>query len=174
MLGNHINIHYRYKRGWGLSPCPGTTHWLQLQEEGWVTWKVPESRRGRTVLRRRGAVGHDHAPPTCFSRDLFLFSTPHPKDLAVILAGRVGAASTNAPTELLQLFFMENTSIGQNDLEYHLVQQIACKNWSHKPVFCQVGSNIKAVLLSLFVFVYRKHTWFCIFPTWNLVTAQIV
>lgn len=60
-------------------------------------------------------MGHDHAPPICFSKDLFLSSTSHPEDLAVILAGRVGAASTSFPIELPQLF-MENTSIGQNDL----------------------------------------------------------
>lgn len=42
----------------------------------------------------------------------------------MILAGGVGGDSTHsAPTELLQLCFMENTFIGPNDLEYHLVPQ---------------------------------------------------
>lgn len=41
----------------------------------------------------------------------------------MILAVSVGANSTQLP-ELLQLCFMEeNVPIGQNDLQYHLVQQ---------------------------------------------------
>lgn len=65
----HINIHYKYKKGWGPSQGPGTNDTGScLAEEGYVRWKEPErlsrgtgtwrgegeySREGQTALSRR-------------------------------------------------------------------------------------------------------------------------
>lgn len=108
----------------GAEPMPRhQMHWLYLRRRGMSEVETAREQEGGQHCGG-AAVGHDHTPPNCFSKDLFLSSTPHPEGLAVILVGRVGAASTSAPTELPQLFFMEeNTSIDQNDLKYHLVQQ---------------------------------------------------
>lgn len=99
-------------------------HWLHLRRRGMSEVETAREQEGEQHCGG-AAVCHDHTPLNCFSKDLFLSSTPHLEGLAVILVGRVGAASTSAPTELPQLFFMEeNTSIDQNDMKYHLVQQM--------------------------------------------------
>lgn len=108
----------------GAEPTPRhQMHWLHLRRRGMSEVETAREQEGEQHCGG-AAVGHDHTPLNCFSKDLFLSSTPHLEGLAVILVGRVGAASTSAPTELPQLFFMEeNTSIDQNDMKYHLVQQ---------------------------------------------------
>lgn len=34
VLGNYINIYYKYKKGWGLSQCTGTSYTGYSLEEG--------------------------------------------------------------------------------------------------------------------------------------------
>lgn len=66
-------------------------HWLQLgggEEGGWEAAREGqqedqcgvqrgrEPRTGHTALRRREERGHNHAPPNCFPKDIFLSSTP--------------------------------------------------------------------------------------------------
>lgn len=71
-------------------------HWLQLgrgglsevegarqgEQEGqcWELRGRARQERANSTEEQRGAVGHDFAPPTCFSKDLFLSSpyTPTP------------------------------------------------------------------------------------------------
>lgn len=53
VLGNHINIYYKYEKGSGLSQGPGTNDTGHcLAEEGYVRWKVPERVSRRTGVRR--------------------------------------------------------------------------------------------------------------------------
>lgn len=115
VLGNHINIHYKIKKkrdgGWAHAQAPNALASSKKRDE----WSGNCQRAGGWAALRRSSSGSWSTSPNWFSKDLFLSSTPHPEGLAVILVGRVGAASTSAPTELPQLFFMEeNTSIDQN------------------------------------------------------------
>lgn len=72
----------------------------------------------------------------------------------MILAGSVGADSTQLP-ELLQLCFTEeNISIGQNDLQNHLVQQNynSFQHLSHESVSAKL-----ALTQRLFLVLYTEN-----------------
>ena len=62
----------------------------QQEDQCWELRQRVQQEKANSTEEKRGAVGHDLPPPNCFSKDLFLSSTPHPQDLAVILAGSVG------------------------------------------------------------------------------------
>ena len=66
----------------------------QQEDQCWELRQRAQQEKANSTEEKRRAVGHDLAPPNCFSKDLFLSSTPHPQDVAVTLAGSGGADST--------------------------------------------------------------------------------